>query len=59
MTDYKHVESTHWTPKQIAVHCKAIGADKPPAPRKYQDQTITAPQLGFNNKYIKKGGATR
>lgn len=59
MVDYNKVTRTKWTPEQIAEHCRVIGADKPPAPRKYQDNTITAPQLGFNNKYIKKGGSTR
>ncbi|MDF9844166.1 MULTISPECIES: hypothetical protein [unclassified Paenibacillus] len=56
MTDYKHVESSHWTPEQIADHCKVIGADKPQARSTYKDYTITAPQLGHNNKPMRKGG---
>lgn len=56
--DYKKVNRAHWTPEQIEEHLRRIGADKAPRPRRYADNTITAPQKGYNNKYIKKGGAS-
>ncbi|MGP0583682.1 hypothetical protein [Paenibacillus timonensis] len=53
----KGLNVKHWTPEQLAVHLKKIGADGPPPPRKKPDNTITAPQKGHNGKYIKKWGS--
>lgn len=52
----KGLDCKIWTPEQIAEHCKKIGADGPPPPRKQVDGTITASQKGYNNKYMRKGG---
>ncbi|MBU5672703.1 hypothetical protein [Paenibacillus brevis] len=53
------LKTEHWTPEQVAEHCKRIGADGPPPPRKQTDNTITASQKGHNGKYIKKWGTGR
>ncbi|WP_170220093.1 hypothetical protein [Paenibacillus anaericanus] len=54
----KRLKTEQWTPEQIAEHCKKIGADGPPPKKGYVDAQITGSQVGFNGRYIKKGGAS-
>ncbi len=56
MSDYNKVTSTYWTPERIEAHCKAIGADKPPASQK-SGLSITAPQQRQGSAhYSRRGG---
>ncbi|WP_213648187.1 hypothetical protein [Paenibacillus sp. J23TS9] len=46
-----------WSPERLAAHLKAIGADKPPAPKGSDLQyEITAPRKGYSGRYIMSGG---
>ena len=46
-----------WSRERIDAHLKAIGADKPPAPKGSELQyEITAPRKGYSGKYMKRGG---
>ncbi|EHB50099.1 hypothetical protein PaelaDRAFT_5646 [Paenibacillus lactis 154] len=46
-----------WPPEKLAAHLKAIGADKPPAPKGSENKyEITAPRKGYRNRYLKRGG---
>lgn len=46
-----------WPRERIYAHLKAIGADKPPAPKGSELQyEITAPRKGYSGKYMKRGG---
>ncbi|BFH15197.1 hypothetical protein M5X00_24495 [Paenibacillus alvei] len=55
MTDYKKVNSYTLTPEQLEAERKRLDAMKP---RHYSgnDVAILAPQIGYNGKYLKKGG---
>lgn len=57
MVDYRKVDKTIWTPKQIADHLKAIGAEHPPKRPDKLQKAVTAPQQrNGNGKYHKRGG---
>jgi len=50
-------KSENWPPEKLAAHLKAIGADKPPAPKGSElKYVITAPRKGYQNRYLKRGG---
>jgi hypothetical protein len=51
------VKTEIWSKEKIEAHLKAIKAGPPPK-KGYVDATITGAQMGFNGKYIKKGGAS-